>query len=565
MSVFLNNLDDFIAPSQACINPLVLNKAKTAAPAPQRPSSSGGGKIVLQTDFSVTEFDGLAKRPLPVPETTAPDLIKTKVGAHNQKVASVSLNDCLACSGCVTSAETVLIQEQSYEKLLERLQRLQAGTSHDDDDDVVVVVCLSPQSVASIAHLLSAHGPTPCDAAAAFLYLAGALKRAGVRYVVDASAGGDVALVEAAEEYLHRHRRGRSTRWTRPPTTVAVSSTALHVVAETAVGLGDGAGSEGGLGAETGLPGATVHVGWPTLDAESIGSSSSGGGGGGSSSSCSSSSSSSGGDGSGGFALPMLASHCPGWVCYAEKTQPQALPYIATGKSGQQVLGAVFKRVFLPGKNVYVVSVQPCFDKKLEASRRDFYDEATGTTDVDLVLSTTELWSLLEHVTTTAGTAAAASASESAGSSDVGSVARALLRPEFADAPGGRDAHEAMCRCCSADGRQAILASDSNAGSGAFLEHVFRAAAERLYGVSLWGQPLVYTAGRNADMAEVDLDCQPAAAAAAAADGAPAASATGRRLKFAKAYGFRNIQGVVLKMKQGRAEYDFVEVMACPR
>jgi hypothetical protein len=340
---------------------------------------------------------------------------------------------------------------------------------------------------------------------------------------------------------------------------VAVSSTALHVVAETAVGLGDGAGSEGGLGAETGLPGATVHVGWPTLDAESIGSSSSGGG------SSSSSSSSSGGDGSGGFALPMLASHCPGWVCYAEKTQPQALPYIATGKSGQQVLGAVFKRVFLPGKNIYVVSVQPCFDKKLEASRRDFYDEATGTQDVDLVLSTTELWSLLEHVTTTtttSATAASASAPEGAGSGDVGYVAIALLRPEFADAPGGRDAHEAMCRCCSVDGRQAILASDSNAGSGAFLEHVFRAAAERLYGVSLWGQPLVYTAGRNADMAEVDLDCQPAAAAAAAAD---VASATGRRLKFAKAYGFRNIQGVVLKMKQGRAEYDFVEVMACPR
>lgn len=30
--------------------------------------------------------------------------------------------------------------------------------------------------------------------------------------------------------------------------------------------------------------------------------------------------------------LPMLVSSCPGWICYAEKMQPQALPYIATGE-----------------------------------------------------------------------------------------------------------------------------------------------------------------------------------------------------------------------------------------
>lgn len=31
--------------------------------------------------------------------------------------AKISLNDCLACSGCVTSAETVLITQQSHEEL----------------------------------------------------------------------------------------------------------------------------------------------------------------------------------------------------------------------------------------------------------------------------------------------------------------------------------------------------------------------------------------------------------------------------------------------------------------
>ena len=239
MSVFLNNLDDFIAPSQACINPLVLNKPKPTATSSDTNTTSSSAKIVLQTDFSVSEFDGLvgSKRQI-LPHAQAPDLIKTKMGTQNQKVASVSLNDCLACrfvflfllpapsswskqfsirpsflcfilpsftflsashvlcpypdsidfhslvplsyppllvffSGCVTSAETVLIQEQSYEKLLTRLLSLpsaitalpttttnsnghQQPSFHEGGE--IIVVCLSPQSVAAIAQLLSITG-----------------------------------------------------------------------------------------------------------------------------------------------------------------------------------------------------------------------------------------------------------------------------------------------------------------------------------------------------------------------------------------------------------------------
>lgn len=35
-------------------------------------------------------------------------------------------------------------------------------------------------------------------------------------------------------------------------------------------------------------------------------------------------------------------------------------------------------------------------------------------------------------------------------------------------------------------------------------------------------------------------------------------------LRFALAYGFRNIQTVLRKVKQGLSPYDYVEVMACP-
>ena len=36
--------------------------------------------------------------------------------------AQITLNDCLACSGCITSAESVLITQQSQEELYRVLQ-----------------------------------------------------------------------------------------------------------------------------------------------------------------------------------------------------------------------------------------------------------------------------------------------------------------------------------------------------------------------------------------------------------------------------------------------------------
>ncbi len=37
--------------------------------------------------------------------------------------------------------------------------------------------------------------------------------------------------------------------------------------------------------------------------------------------------------------LPMLASACPGWICYAEKAHSEMLPFISQTKSPQQVHG----------------------------------------------------------------------------------------------------------------------------------------------------------------------------------------------------------------------------------
>lgn len=215
MSVFLNNLDDFIAPSQACVNPLVSSRLTDQAKAgSDDQGGSNAGRIVLSNDFSKSDFDEI-----PV----MPNLIKSKPGfassggrsgnSSQQQVATVSLNDCLACSGCVTSAEAVLIQEQGYEKLLQRIGAIHETDSlpMESDDGVksssdsynsgqrgVIVVALSPNSTASIAQQLG------LEYADCFLRVASLLKSLGVQYVIDAAAAGDVALIEAREEFLTR-------------------------------------------------------------------------------------------------------------------------------------------------------------------------------------------------------------------------------------------------------------------------------------------------------------------------------------------------------------------------
>lgn len=83
-SVFLSNLDDFIAPSQACVNPLVSGKLDSSVDVGTTEKSA---KVTISNDYSRTEFERAEVKP---------NLINTKVSSA-KKVASISLNDCLAC------------------------------------------------------------------------------------------------------------------------------------------------------------------------------------------------------------------------------------------------------------------------------------------------------------------------------------------------------------------------------------------------------------------------------------------------------------------------------------
>ncbi|OQS03707.1 ATP-binding Cassette (ABC) Superfamily [Thraustotheca clavata] len=417
-SVFLGDLNDFIQPSQACVNPLFLAGKQE--------------KKTVSMDSDI--YSGIHQVAI------EPDLIKSTA----TDTAMVSLNDCLACSGCVTSAETILISQQSAQEFRSVLAT-NVGKK--------IVVTISPQARASIATRFN------LTAYSAHLKLVSYFRSLGVHVVLDSAASADIALLEARTEFLMRYRQRQTLPWKRPPSSRPISSTETEYYENN----------------EHEEP--PMHVG-----------------------------------------LPMLTSACPGWVCYAEKSNANAIPYISTTKSPQQITGTLVKRLFAPTEEVYHATIMPCYDKKLEASRNNFLNAATNTRDVDCVLAASEVLDML---------------SES--NCELASLPEAVL-----------SADELLWSGISKKESKLTGASEGEIGSGGYLEHIFRFAAKELFNVDIVG-PLTYVQGRNSDFREVTL----------VVDGKEV-------LKFALAYGFRNIQTVLMKIKRNKCPYHFVEIMACP-
>lgn len=181
---------------------------------------------------------------------------------------------------------------------------------------------------------------------------------------------------------------------------------------------------------------------------------------------------------------------------------------------------------------IYHVTVMPCYDKKLEASRKDFYDEVYSTREVDCVITTGELellmrekgWDLTSPVT-----------------GELDGPRRDGLIPELLQHPGS--------------------------SSGSYLQSI----VDHIQGTSGTGLELSVKMIRNADYEEYTLTEE-----------------SGKVVfKGAKCYGFRNLQNIVRKvgkergvrtgsgaagrlagrMRRGKGEetkYEYVEVMACP-
>ncbi|KAG8815203.1 hypothetical protein FRC17_000832 [Serendipita sp. 399] len=302
MTFTLTDLNDFITPSQACIKPV---ETKNFPPVDPKADAATQIRIDSNGEYYEVEINSSSKN-----STTQ---------SKKLEKAEISLNDCLACSGCITSAESVLITMQSH---IEVTTFLESNPPPSSSDHKVPVLSISPQALASLAASVAVAStsttPNPIplsirdilDRVKAFATL-----ELGIAHVFDTTFARHLALQEHILEFEERASAAKS-------------------------------GKEG--------------------------------------------------------SLPMLASACPGWVCYAEKTHAEMLPFISNTKSPQQVMGSLVKewigkKLGKSPEQMYHVSVMPCYDKKLEASRQDFYNEQYRTRDVDCVITTGELELLMKE------------------------------------------------------------------------------------------------------------------------------------------------------------------------
>ncbi|MDR3516482.1 MAG: [FeFe] hydrogenase, group A [Azospirillaceae bacterium] len=97
---------------------------------------------------------------------------------------------------------------------------------------------------------------------------------------------------------------------------------------------------------------------------------------------------------------PTFTSCCPAWINFAERHYPDILPLLSSTKSPQQCLGKIAKtylpeRMGLDPARIRVVSIMPCIAKKDERVREQLGEN--GVREIDVVLTTREFARLLRR------------------------------------------------------------------------------------------------------------------------------------------------------------------------
>ena len=168
----ISDLDDFILPSQECIKPVKV----------ERTAGKKGSKAKIKIKDGGQD-DGASK---------------------TYEKATITLADCLACSGCITSAETVLIEMQSGKQLEKILADKTAGA---DGAFTHVVLSMQLQPVLSVAQKFGAESGTE-----AAERLATFAKNLGVDVVTDLAVAEKMCLLELRKEFLNRKAGGVAIR-----------------------------------------------------------------------------------------------------------------------------------------------------------------------------------------------------------------------------------------------------------------------------------------------------------------------------------------------------------------
>lgn len=211
-----------------------------------------------------------------------------------------------------------------------------------------------------------------------------------------------------------------------------------------------------------------------------------------------------------GGVLPMITSCSPGWIKYCEHYYPELIPHLSTCKSPQQMFGATMKTYYakkmgIDPKDMVVVGVMPCTAKKFETKRPN--QAASGYPDVDIAITTRELARMIESA---------------------GIFFKHLPDEEF-DNPFGEST-----------GAATIFGT-----TGGVMEAALRTAVETLTGKELENVDFKEVRGmKEVKEAEYDVD--------------------GTKIKVAVASGTKNAKVILDKIKDGTADYQFIEIMGCP-
>ncbi len=97
--------------------------------------------------------------------------------------------------------------------------------------------------------------------------------------------------------------------------------------------------------------------------------------------------------------FPLITSCSPGWVKYCEHYFPEFIPNLSSAKSPQGMYGALMKSYYaekngVDPANMVVVSVMPCTAKKFERTREQ--NKVDGMDDIDISITTRELAKLIK-------------------------------------------------------------------------------------------------------------------------------------------------------------------------
>ena len=211
-----------------------------------------------------------------------------------------------------------------------------------------------------------------------------------------------------------------------------------------------------------------------------------------------------------GGKLPMITSCSPGWVNMIELKYPELLEHLSTAKSPQQMFGAVAKTYYpekagLDPAKIVSVSVMPCTAKKAEAARPEMC--ASGFRDVDIVITTRELGRMIREA----------------------GIDFKHLPEEQYDSPLG-----------TGTGAAVIFGT-----TGGVMEAALRTVADVLTGEDL---PQVdYEEVRGMEYTrEAELEI------------------AGKKVKIAVVHTLKSAMQMLERIKTGEADYQFIEVMACP-